>query len=169
VDGLGERKDLLVRHDLANNGFKPELTLADIARRTSLDPQVLAMEQELSSCSHLVLVFPLWWGTMPALLTAWVQRVFSQETAYTIDEPEPGLTQVRGLLGRVKVHLILTADQAEPEQSGLKRTWEEDICTFTGASLANWIWLGPVRGSSASKRRSWIEQVRNLGLGLNLH
>lgn len=168
VDGLGERKVSLVRHDLAAEGFTAELTAADIARRSSMDPQVLAMERELRSCSHLVLVFPLWWGTMPALLTAWVQRVFSLDTAYTIDEPEPGFTRVRGLQTNLDIHLILAADQPEPPQSGLRLIWEEDICAFTGAKIASWVWCGPVRTSSASQRRTWLQKAGALGASLHL-
>lgn len=33
-------------------------------------------------CDRLLLVFPLWWWSMPAILKGWIDRVFSTDFAY---------------------------------------------------------------------------------------
>ena len=65
--------------DLAAEGFDPRYTLAD--RRSYregavLPPDVVREQQRLDRASDLVLVFPVYWWSVPALLKGWIDRVF---------------------------------------------------------------------------------------------
>lgn len=94
--------------DLAAEGFDPRFTLAD--RRTYLSgghfaPEVLAEQRRIDGADHLVLVFPVYWWSMPALLKGWIDRVFINGWAFEIDA-ENGM---RRNLGRLTTHLIPVA------------------------------------------------------------
>ncbi|WP_447646081.1 NAD(P)H-dependent oxidoreductase [Nocardioides zeae] len=90
---------------LAQEGFDPRFTTAD--RQAYLTghghPRDVRAEQErLDVADHLVLVFPVYWWSMPGLLKGWVDRVFVAPWAFTLDETgrvDPGLQ-------RLTAHLV---------------------------------------------------------------
>lgn len=45
-------------------------------------PDVAEHQAAVEWCDRLLLVFPLWWWSMPAILKGWVDRVFSTDFAY---------------------------------------------------------------------------------------
>ncbi|MFG2111199.1 NAD(P)H-dependent oxidoreductase [Streptomyces sp. NPDC048718] len=51
-----------------------------------LTPDVRAEQEKLLWADTLVLQFPLWWYSMPAILKGWVERVFSFHFAYGVGE-----------------------------------------------------------------------------------
>lgn len=55
------------RHATANQGF-------------SLD--IAAEQEKLEWADGLILQFPLWWFSMPAIMKGWVDRVFAQDKIY---------------------------------------------------------------------------------------
>ncbi|MCA5923875.1 MULTISPECIES: NAD(P)H-dependent oxidoreductase [Curtobacterium] len=124
--------------DLAAEGFDPRFTLADRhTYRTGTDapPEVVAEQQRIDRATDLVLVFPVWWWSMPALLKGWVDRVFVNGWAFDV-EPEGGM---RRNLGRLTVHLVPIAgdDAGVYERHGyaeaLRTQIEHGIVDFCGA------------------------------------
>lgn len=91
--------------DLAAEGFDPRFTTADLEffnRRGPAAPEVLAEQRRIDRADLLVLVFPIYWWSMPALLKGWIDRVFTQGWAYD-DATED---RAVGLLGRLSVQII---------------------------------------------------------------
>lgn len=87
--------------DLAAEGFDPRYTDADLAAfrqpgQVSVD--VAAEQARVDRADALVLVYPIYWWSFPALLKGWIDRVFTEGWAYD-DGP-------RGLLGRLRVHSV---------------------------------------------------------------
>ncbi|PYY56325.1 flavodoxin family protein [Curtobacterium sp. MCSS17_011] len=126
--------------DLAAEGFDPRFTLADRhTYRTGTDapPEVVAEQQRIDRATDLVLVFPVWWWSMPALLKGWVDRVFVNGWAFDV-EPEGGM---RRNLGRLTVHLVPIAgdDAGVYERHGyaeaLRTQIEHGIVEFCDARL----------------------------------
>ncbi len=50
--------------------------------RGHAEPDVLRSQELIAWCDHLVLVFPTWWGTYPAVLKGWIDRVFEPGFAF---------------------------------------------------------------------------------------
>jgi len=114
--------------DLAAEGFDPRFTGAD--RRTYLTgghvtPDVIAEQRRVDGADHLVLVFPVYWWSMPAQLKGWIDRVFVNGWAFTID-PECG---IRRNLGRLTIHLIPVAgdDAGVYERHGYEQALRTQI------------------------------------------
>src|SRR5688500_11151025 len=64
--------------DLAAEGFDPSFGPADHAHfgRTAPAPaEVLAEQARLDRADALVLVYPIYWWSFPALLKGWIDRV----------------------------------------------------------------------------------------------
>lgn len=90
--------------DLYAQGWKPEVDRADFPSLApgarlmpaaaskqafetgTLTPDVTAEIEKLLWADVLILQFPLWWFTMPAILKGWVDRVFAYGFAYGIGE-----------------------------------------------------------------------------------
>ena len=94
--------------DLAREGFDPSYTLAD--RRSyregaELPPDVLREHERVNRATDLVLIFPIYWWSMPALLKGWIDRVFVTGWAFE-DVDGAGL---RPKLGSLRVHVAATA------------------------------------------------------------
>lgn len=65
--------------DLTQEGFDPVYGATDIAaflKTASIPADILAEQKRIDSADALVLVFPIYWWSMPALLKGWVDRVF---------------------------------------------------------------------------------------------
>ncbi|MBO1337425.1 NAD(P)H-dependent oxidoreductase [Streptomyces sp. VRA16 Mangrove soil] len=52
----------------------------------TLTPDVLAEQEKLRWADTVILQFPLWWYSMPAVLKGWVDRVFSYGFGYGVGE-----------------------------------------------------------------------------------
>lgn len=52
----------------------------------TLTPDVLAEQEKLLWADTIIIQFPLWWYTMPAILKGWVDRVFTYHFAYGVGE-----------------------------------------------------------------------------------
>ncbi|MFJ8686526.1 NAD(P)H-dependent oxidoreductase [Micromonospora wenchangensis] len=70
----------------------------------ALTPDVTAEQEKLLWADTVILQFPMWWYTMPAILKGWVDRVFSFHFAYGVgvhDQTRYGERYGEGtLLGR---------------------------------------------------------------------
>jgi putative NADPH-quinone reductase len=105
IDALrahGATVDIL---DLYAEQFQPALTEAE--RRLHYltpepGPDIIALQQRLAAADTLVLVFPTWWFSMPAILKGWFDRVWAPKFAF-----EHG-TPIKPLLSGLKSCLVIT-------------------------------------------------------------
>ncbi len=91
--------------DLAAEGFDPRFRKSDInvhLHQATPDADVVAEQKRIDGADALVLVYPVYWWSMPGLLKGWIDRVFSNGWAY--DEPAGG--KLTKKLQRLDVHLV---------------------------------------------------------------
>lgn len=72
-----------------------------------LEPDLAAFQKKILWASHLVIVYPTWWGGMPALLKGLFDRSFLPGFAFRYHEKDPFWDKL--LKGR-SAHLITTMD-----------------------------------------------------------
>lgn len=72
-----------------------------------LEPDLVQSQQNLDWCERLVLVYPMWWGTFPARLKGWLDRVLEPGFAYRYHDKGPFWDKL--LTGR-HAHIIRTSD-----------------------------------------------------------
>jgi NAD(P)H dehydrogenase (quinone) len=116
--------------DLHEESFDPRLSLADWHAKA--DPNYAAAQhfehvKMLQWATQLVLVYPTWFGGLPALLKGWVDRVWAAGVAYELPSDgsriKPRLRNIRELTvvtshGSVK-HMNML--QGEPGKRLVKR------------------------------------------------
>lgn len=124
--------------DLAAEGFDPRFTAADRhTYRTGKDAasDVAAEQARLDRADHLVLVFPVWWWSVPALLKGWLDRVFVNGWAFGVGDDG----RIERRLGRLTVHLVPIAgdDAGVYERHGyaeaLRTQLEHGVVDYCGA------------------------------------
>lgn len=65
-------------------GFRDEQEKA--YQKGSLAPEISREQEKLAWCDLLILQFPLWWFSMPAILKGWLDRVLTPGFAYSRNE-----------------------------------------------------------------------------------
>lgn len=130
-----------------------------------LEPDLVAAQIAISWAQHIVFVYPLWWGAMPALLKGFIDRVFLPGFAFKYRE---GSQFWDRLLSGRSAHLLVTMDTPPwyfrwvyrmPGHNQMKRT----ILEFSGIKPVTVSSFGPIRGSSQQKREKWLAQVSAYG------
>jgi NAD(P)H dehydrogenase (quinone) len=85
----------VVARDLYREGFQSAMTEQE--RRTYVDmgydtSAVAHYAKTLKEVEGLILCFPHWWFSMPAMLKGWVDRVWAPGVAFTYDPEDKHLT-----------------------------------------------------------------------------
>lgn len=111
LGGLLEGQQPQFAH-LDQEQFDPRFTVED--RRLyrgagQPQPSVLREQERLDAVTDVVLVFPLYWWSMPAILKGWIDRVFIGGWAFDDDGDGP----VRPLLQHLTMHLLPLAGTEE--------------------------------------------------------
>jgi NAD(P)H dehydrogenase (quinone) len=126
--------------DLSAEGFDPRFTAADLAvhRRTgSVPADVVAEQARIDRADALVLVYPVYWWSMPGLLKGWIDPVFSNGWAFDY-RADASLVKK---LSHLRVHLIGVggADAGTYERHGyfaaMKTQIDHGIFDYCGATV----------------------------------
>ncbi|MBP3125983.1 NAD(P)H-dependent oxidoreductase [Thalassospira sp. ER-Se-21-Dark] len=91
--------------DLFAQGFDPRFSQDDIdafEMKAPFPDDVLAEQKRIEAADTLVLVFPIYWWSMPAIMKGWIDRVFSNGWAYKDIDGEKVIKK----LNHLKVHLV---------------------------------------------------------------
>jgi len=118
----------------------------------------------IRTSDHLVLVYPLWLGTLPALLKGFLEQVFRYDFAF---EPGPK-GQFKKLLKGRSARIVVTmgmpalAYRLYFGAHGLKNL-ERNILKFAGISPVRESLFGMVENASDATRDRWLAQLRKLG------
>lgn len=123
--------------------------------------------QAIGEAEHIVFVFPLWLGTMPALLKAFLEQVMRPGVAFAYPNNGKGgfgKTLLKGRSARVVVTMGMPAFfyrlwYLRHGIAGMRR----NILNFVGIGPVRETLFGPVEGASEAKRDKWLATMRALG------
>lgn len=127
--------------DLHAEGFDPRYTTADLALHSKLSPppaDVAKEQARIDQADDLVLIFPIYWWSMPAMLKGWVDRVFANGWAFDYPAANGGLEK---RLSKLRMHLIGIggADARAYEKHGygdaMKKLIDQGIFDYCGAQV----------------------------------
>lgn len=152
--------------DIATLDF-PMLRTAEEFSSRSVAPILENSIKAIREAEHLVFIFPLWLGTMPALLKAFLEQVMRPGIAFAYPEKgKPGFAKT--LLDGRSARVVVTMGMP----SALYRFWylghgvagfRRNVLGFVGIKPVSETLFGMVDGASAAKRKSWLDAMRKMG------
>lgn len=131
---------------------------------TGKPPQCIIDAQEaIKWADHLVVIYPLWLGMMPALLKAFFEQVFRPGFAVKTSERGWG-SLLKGRSARIVVTMGMPAFfyRWYFGAHGLK-SLERSILRFVGIKPIKETLIGMMGAAGEAKCRAWLEKLRALG------
>jgi putative NADPH-quinone reductase len=131
----------------------------------SVPPALAPVQLDVSWAQHLVFVFPLWLGGMPALLKAFLEQIARPGFAFREASGNP--FGVKGLSGR-SARVIVTMGMPAFVYRWLYRahsvkSLERNILGFVGISPVRETLIGGVEGLGADGVQRWLDKLHRLG------
>ena len=150
--------------NLTDLNFSPILKYG-YHKRTELEPDLVHIQNEILQANHLVFVYPIWWGTPPALLKGFIERVFLPEFAFKYRKNS--LHWDKLLTGKT-ARLIVTMDTPKwyyrfvykrPGHNAMKK----GVLQFCGINPVKITTLSPVKKANKEKIERWLNKIEKLG------
>jgi putative NADPH-quinone reductase len=132
----------------------------------SVPPALEPVQEQIRRADHLVLFFPLWLGTMPARVKAFLEQTLRPGFAFAPDE-DKGAIGARLLKGK-SARVIITMGMPGPVYRWFFRAHgyhnlERNILKFCGIKPVGHDFVGSVASSNDRGRRKWLEKIEKRG------
>lgn len=146
--------------------FNPNLQFG-YRKRTELEPDLLDAQAKIKWADHLVWIYPVWWGSVPAIMKGFLDRVLIPGFAY--QKRENSLWWDKLLSGKT-ARIICTLDQpawyyrwyyGKPSHNAMKKL----TLNFIGVKKVRTTTIGPIRLFKEKFRAKWLKRVEGLGQG----
>jgi putative NADPH-quinone reductase len=134
-------------------------------KRTNLEPDLLEAQEKIKWAEHIVWIYPVWWGSYPAILKGFIDRVFLPGFAFQKRENSVWWDKY---LTQKTARIISTLDQPnwyyrliykQPSYYALKKL----TLNFIGIKKVKNTTIGPIRLSKDSFRENWLQKIEKLG------
>lgn len=164
AEGARQEGACVRRLPLAQMHFNPDVEAVS-PRDQTFEEDIRQSRQLIQWADHLVFVYPTWWGTVPALLKGFLDRVLT--SGFAFNEIEGG-TGYEGLLKGKSARLITTMDTPrwvyrwlywKPGHNAMRKA----TLQFCGIRPVRVSAFGPVKESDSAERQEWIDEVRRAG------
>lgn len=144
--------------DLPKDNFNPSFTEAEMAvynKGQALDPLVKEYQEQLKLSDEIIFIFPIWWGTMPAILKGFFDKVLLVNFSHSY---ENGWTP---LLGNIKKATIITTSQSPT--ANFKLSIEDNFVPsmLNSIGISNTYWLNNEATASGTdaERKAFLKKV----------
>ena len=135
------------------------------ARRTEWEPDLLSLAKKIDACDHLMIAFPMWWGSEPAELKGLIDRLFLPGFAFAYHADDPWWDRL--MEGR-SADVIATMDTPPiylrwAYGNALVKRWKRQVLGFCGFKPVRVLALGPVKDGEAEKRiAQWTGKLQKM-------
>lgn len=131
-----------------------------------LEADLLDAQRQIHWAQHLVFVYPVCWGGIPALLSGFFDRVLTPGFAFKVHGRRDPANEL--LKGR-SAELLVTLD-TPPRYfrwifgAPAHRQMSRSILGFCGIRTTRLTEFAPIRGASEAQRQQWVRQAQQLGV-----
>jgi putative NADPH-quinone reductase len=129
-------------------------------------PEVIRQAQDaIKTAQHLVIIYPLWLGSMPACLKAFIEQVF--RPGFAAIKTSGGKPWKKQLSGKT-AHIVITMGMP-----ALVYRWyflahcfkslERNILGFCGIKTTQETLIGSIESIDEPKRQQWLDKMERMG------
>lgn len=144
--------------DLPKDKFDPTYSEAELSTYNegkALDPLVLKYQGMIDASDQMIFIYPIWWGTMPAILKGFFDKVLLKDYAFNYNN---GWTP----LLKIGKSTVITTSQAPGADF---KTFVEDcfipqMLYSVGINNASWINCENVTCGTNEMREAFLEKVK---------
>jgi putative NADPH-quinone reductase len=131
------------------------------------DEAVLRMQAIVGEADHLVIIYPLWLGDIPAILKSALEHLSCGGFVMSVDENGHWQQKLKGKSARVVVTMGMPALVYRLYfLSHSLKSLERNILKFAGVKPVRTTLMGRVEGEGrAAQREAWLAQMRGFGAG----
>jgi putative NADPH-quinone reductase len=129
-------------------------------------PQPIRQAQDtIAWAEHLLILYPLWLGTMPAILKAFLEQVFRPR--FVSGDKGAGKSWSRPLKGR-SARVVVTMGMPALVyrwyfRAHSLKSLERNVLRFCGIAPVRDTLIGMVESKDGAKRERWVETMRAYG------
>lgn len=163
IEGAESTGVRVERLDLGRLDFNP-VRAGGFDNETPLEPDLVMAQQVIARASHVVVAFPVWWGSTPALLQGFFDRAFLPGWAFAYVNHRP----VGGLSGRTG-RMLVTMDAPTWYDTLLyrgaaRRHVSVATLRFCGIKPVKTSAFGSIGTSTAAQRDKMLAAARAAGV-----
>ena len=127
---------------------------------------IRAAQQAIRWADHLVIIYPLWLGTMPALLKAFLEQTF--RAGFAVPASAADGRWPKGLLTGKSARIVVTMGMPALIYRWFYfahslRSLERNILRLSGIGPVHETLIGGIGTMDTTKRERWLERLRTLG------
>ncbi len=131
-----------------------------------LEPDLLKAQEDIKWADHIVWVYPTWWGSPPALMLGFIERIFHPGFAFKYKRKKD-VFPAQMLKGRSS-RLIITMDDFRIIDflifsHSVVRIMRWSVLLLSGIRPVRTTIFSSVKRSDAAKRDKWLKKVTKLG------
>ncbi|MEM6801700.1 MAG: NAD(P)H-dependent oxidoreductase [Bacteroidota bacterium] len=162
--GLAQTDAELQLINIAELNFNPNLQFG-YRKRTELEADLLQAQEKLLWADHIVWIYPVWWGSVPAIMKGFLDRVLLPGFAFKKRE---GSVWWDNFFTGKTARIICTLDQPSwyyrlfnraPSHFAMKKL----TLNFIGVKSIKITSIGPLRLSKEEFREKWLRKIEKLG------
>jgi putative NADPH-quinone reductase len=157
----------IVRQNLGDMQFDPILHKG-YREIQPMEPDLVKFQENIKTCDHFVIIYPVWWVGMPALLKGLFDRAWLPGSAFRYMRMPSGKRSIfwhrmyRGKTARVLMssgtHPLF--ERFLPGNVNAQLKW--GILWFAGFSVRT-RWFGPSENIPEMRKARWLAEVKELG------
>jgi putative NADPH-quinone reductase len=134
-------------------------------KKMPLEPDLISAQEMIKAADHVVFVFPNWWGTYPALLKGFIDRMWLPGFGYKfIDGKLLPQKLLKGKTGRLIITMntpsfIYKLILKQPGVHGMR----DSVMKFSGISKVRTTMFWPIENKSPGYYKKILDKVECLG------
>ena len=152
------------RIEVAHLDF-PFLRTKEDFEKGALPDSIKLAQDTIKWADHLVIIYPLWHGSMPALLKGFFEQVF--RPGFALEYQESGRMPKKLLTGKSARIVVTMGIPAFVYRwfflAHSLKSLKRDILGSCGIGPIKSSLIGPVEGMDDRQRAGWLDEMRGLG------
>ena len=137
--------------------------LLGFIRHKIVDEKTQDYAKRIREVDNLVLIFPIWWELMPAMMKGFIDKVVFPGAFYEYTKSGYGMKTLVPNLKKVTVITTMNTPKLIYRLiygNALKNALVKGTFKKAGIKNVEWISFNMVKSSSVEKRNSWLETVK---------
>lgn len=132
----------------------------------ALEPDLVKVQEDIKWADHIVILYPNWWITMPAILKGFFDRAWLPGFAFSF--MKDGSNNWKKLLSGRTGRVVITMDNGHFwthwHFGDYTNEIRKGILEFSGIKPVHLTQISPMKGMSPEKKATWAKKLEVLGL-----